>query len=61
VFGKTETVGSCFTPTDSHTEGSALRAAGHIKILIPANQLLVMGLIIWSLSNPGFSLGLTVV
>jgi hypothetical protein len=29
-----------------------LEAAGHI-ILTPANQLMVMGLKIWSLSNPG--------
>jgi hypothetical protein len=29
-----------------------IRAAGHI-ILTPANQLMVMGLKIWSLSNPG--------
>jgi hypothetical protein len=30
----------------------SLGAAGHI-ILTPANQLMVMGLKIWSLSNPG--------
>jgi hypothetical protein len=29
-----------------------IRAAGHI--VLPANQLMVMGLKIWSLSNPGF-------
>jgi hypothetical protein len=32
---------------------SILGVAGHI-ILTPANQLMVMGLKIWSLSNPGF-------
>jgi hypothetical protein len=32
---------------------SVLGAAGHM-ILTPANQLMVMGLKIWSLSNPGF-------
>jgi hypothetical protein len=30
-----------------------LEAAGHI-ILTPANQLMAKGIIIWSLSNPGF-------
>jgi hypothetical protein len=30
-----------------------IRAAGHIT-LTPVNQLLVMGQIIWSLTNPGF-------
>jgi hypothetical protein len=29
-----------------------LRMSGHL--LTPANQLMVMGIIIWSLSNPGF-------
>jgi hypothetical protein len=37
----------------AHTHRSILGAAGHI-ILTPANQLMVMGLKIWSLSNPGF-------
>jgi hypothetical protein len=38
----------------AHTHQSILLgAAGHI-ILTPANQLMVMGLKIWSLSNPGF-------
>jgi hypothetical protein len=39
-------IGYRFTPT--HTA-----AAGHI-ILTPVNQLIVMGLKIWSLSNLGF-------
>jgi hypothetical protein len=42
--------GYCF---DAHIHQSKLGAAGHI-ILTPANQLMVMGLKIWSLSNPGF-------
>jgi hypothetical protein len=37
----------------AHRHQSILGAAGHI-ILTPANQLMVMGLKIWSLSNPGF-------
>jgi hypothetical protein len=37
----------------AHRHRSILGAAGHI-ILIPANQLMVMVLIIWSLFNPGF-------
>jgi hypothetical protein len=36
----------------AHRHWSILRAAGHI-ILTPANQLMAMGLKIWSLSNPG--------
>jgi hypothetical protein len=35
----------------AHRHRKILRAAGHI-LLIPANQLLVMGLKIWSRSNP---------
>jgi hypothetical protein len=38
----------------AHTHRSILGAAGHI-ILTPANQLMVMGLKIWSLSNPGMN------
>jgi hypothetical protein len=37
----------------AHRHRGILGAAGHI-ILTPANQLIVMGLKIWSLSNPGF-------
>jgi hypothetical protein len=40
----------------AHRHRSVLGAAGHI-ILTPANQLIVMGLKIWSLSNPGFKPG----
>jgi hypothetical protein len=36
----------------AHRHWSILGAAGHI-ILTPANQLMVMGLKIWSMSNPG--------
>jgi hypothetical protein len=36
----------------AHRHRSILEAAGHI-LLTPANQLMVMGLKIWSLSNPG--------
>jgi hypothetical protein len=36
----------------AHRHPSILGAAGH-NILTPANQLMVMGLKIWSLSNPG--------
>jgi hypothetical protein len=37
----------------AHRHRSISGAAGHI-ILTPANQLMVIGLKIWSLSNPGF-------
>jgi hypothetical protein len=37
----------------AHSHRSILGVAGHI-ILTPANQLMVMGLKIWSLSNSGF-------
>jgi hypothetical protein len=36
-----------------HRHQGILGAVGHI-ILTPANQLMVIGLKIWSLSNPGF-------
>jgi hypothetical protein len=40
----------------THRYMSILGAASHI-ILTPANQLMVMGLKIWSLSNPVFEPG----
>jgi hypothetical protein len=40
----------------AHRHRSILGAAGHI-ILTPANQLMVMGLKIWSLFNSGFQPG----
>jgi hypothetical protein len=40
----------------AHRHRSISRAAGHL-ILTPANQLMVTGLKIWSLSNPGFEQG----
>jgi hypothetical protein len=40
----------------AHRHPSILGAAGHI-ILTLANQLMVTGLKIWSLSNPGFEPG----
>jgi hypothetical protein len=46
--------GYCFTPRHR----SILWAAGH-NIVTPANQLMVMGLKIWSLSNPGSNQGLS--
>jgi hypothetical protein len=41
---------------NAHMHRSILEAADHI-ILISANQLMVIGLKIWSLSNPGFEPG----
>jgi hypothetical protein len=41
---------------NAHRHRSISGAAGHI-ILTPANQLMVMGLKVWSLSNPGFEPG----
>jgi MinD-like ATPase involved in chromosome partitioning or flagellar assembly len=42
----------------AHTHRRTLGAAGHIiHVLTPANQLMEMGLKIWSLSNPGFESG----
>jgi hypothetical protein len=40
----------------AHTHRSILGAAGHI-ILTLANQLMVTGLKLWSLSNPGLEPG----
>jgi hypothetical protein len=42
-----------YAHTHTHTHQSILGAVGHI-ILTSANQLIVMGLKKWSLSNPGF-------
>jgi hypothetical protein len=42
----------CWLLLYAHRHRSILAAAGHI-ILTPANQLMVMGLTIWSLFNPG--------
>jgi hypothetical protein len=39
----------------AHSHRGIVGAAGHIT-LTPANQLMVVGLKIWSLSNPGFEL-----
>jgi hypothetical protein len=43
----------------AHRRQNILGAAGLI-IMTPANQLMVMGLQIWSLSNLGFELGTSV-
>jgi hypothetical protein len=49
----------CFTKKERlvalrpQPDRSILGAAGHIK-LTPANQFMVMGHKVWSLSNPGF-------
>jgi hypothetical protein len=43
---------SCWLLLYAHRHRGVLGAAGHI-MLTPANQLMVMGLKIWSLSNPG--------
>jgi hypothetical protein len=42
----------CKSNFNAHRHRSILEAAGHI-ILTPANQLMVMGLKMWSLSTPG--------
>jgi hypothetical protein len=54
--GKKKRKNGCFTPTHRHTPKHIKGTAGHI-IVTPANQLLAVGQIIWSLPSPEFEPG----